>query len=160
MAGYSKRTLGEKLGLKQDDTLLVVQSPYLYTNLVTDISQKVIVISNRLAGEKSVQPSCYVGDLSSLPFLEMTNKTFDFIHFFSKDREELERIFPLLKKRLTYNGMLWVSWPKNVSKIESTLNENIVMQIGLENGLVDVKVIAVDETWSGLKFVYRLKDRK
>lgn len=57
--------------------------------------------------------------------------------------------------------MLWISWPKGAycNFVGSDLNENIIRDIGLENGLVDVKVIAVDDNWSGLKFVYRLKDR-
>jgi hypothetical protein len=55
--------------------------------------------------------------------------------------------------------MLWVCWPKGASKVKTDLNENIVREIGVKNGLVDIKVCAVDETWSGLKFVYRLKDR-
>jgi hypothetical protein len=56
--------------------------------------------------------------------------------------------------------MLWISWPKGSSNVQTDLNENTVIAIGLRNGLVDVKVAAIDETWSGLKFVYRLKDRK
>jgi hypothetical protein len=56
--------------------------------------------------------------------------------------------------------MLWISWPKKTSKIKTDLDENIIREIGLAHGLVDVKVCAVDETWSGLKFIYRLKDRR
>lgn len=55
--------------------------------------------------------------------------------------------------------MLWVSWPKKSSKVASDLDENIIRDYGLANGLVDVKVCAVDEVWSGLKFMYRVKDR-
>jgi hypothetical protein len=58
-----------------------------------------------------------------------------------------------------YSGTLWISWPKKSASLKTDLNENRIREIGLENGLVDVKVCAVDETWSGLKFVYRLKDR-
>jgi hypothetical protein len=85
---------------------------------------------------------------------------FDLIHFFTKARGELEARLPTLKRALTPAGALWVSWPKSSSKVATDLNENIVREIALKNGLVDVKVCAVDETWSGLKLVFRLKDRK
>jgi hypothetical protein len=60
---------------------------------------------------------------------------------------------------LAKDGLLWISWPKKAAKVATDVNENIVREIGLANGLVDVKVAAVDEVWSGLKFVYRLVDR-
>jgi len=87
------------------------------------------------------------------------NARMDFIHFFTKDRAELEREFPLLAKALTPKGMLWISWPKGASKVKTDVTETIVRAIGLRTGLVDVKVCAVDDVWSGLKFVIRLKDR-
>ena len=64
-----------------------------------------------------------------------------------------------MKQQLAPSGMLWVSWPKKSSGLKSDLDENVVRQIGLKAGLVDVKVCAVSEVWSGLKFVIRLKDR-
>lgn len=84
----------------------------------------------------------------------------DFIHFFTRAAAELESRFPQLKAALAFDGMLWVSWPKKASKVNSDLDENVVREVGLRNGLVDVKVAAVDEVWSGLKFVYRLEDRQ
>ena len=86
-------------------------------------------------------------------------KWLDFIHYFTKERKQLEKAFPKLKAALDWDGILWISWPKGASKIPTDLNENIVREIGLDAGLVDVKVAAVDEVWSGLKFVHRLKDR-
>lgn len=83
-----------------------------------------------------------------------------FIHYFTKDKGVLARDFLKLKKALLPDGTLWISWPKRASKVPTDVDENIVREIGLSNGLVDVKVAAVDEIWSGLKFVYRLKDRK
>ncbi|HVE41079.1 MAG TPA: DUF3052 domain-containing protein [Planctomycetota bacterium] len=83
----------------------------------------------------------------------------DFVHVFTKEKVDLERRFPVLKEALAPAGMLWVSWPKGASKVKTDLNENVVREIGLQAGLVDVKVCAVDEVWSGLKFVRRLKDR-
>ena len=85
---------------------------------------------------------------------------FDFIQCFVKDYEELKHIFPILKRHLKQNGMLWISWLKGGLKAGTDLNENVIREIGLANNLVDVKVIAVDDKWSGLKFVYRLADRK
>lgn len=79
--------------------------------------------------------------------------------YFVSGKKELEKLFPKLKNILKKDAQLWIGWPKKSSKMGSDLDENIVMQIGLQNGLVDIKVIAVDENWSALKFVYRLDDR-
>jgi hypothetical protein len=83
----------------------------------------------------------------------------DFAMLFVRSQSELKKGFPRLRDRLVSNGMLWVSWPKKASDVETDLSEGIVRSIGLAAGLVDVKVCAVDHTWSGLKFVRRLKDR-
>ncbi len=93
------------------------------------------------------------------PLREAGTAPYDFIHFFTKEKKELLKKFPELKKKLSHSGMLWISWPKGASKVPTDLNDNVVREIGLAKGLVDVKVCAVDELWSGLKFVYRLKDR-
>ena len=69
------------------------------------------------------------------------------------------RDFAKLAAKLVSNGMLWIAWPKKSSGVKTDLSEDRVRQIGLDAGLVDVKVCAIDDTWSGLKFVYRLKDR-
>lgn len=86
----------------------------------------------------------------------------DFIHFFTTSRAEFESKFVSLKSHLAKDGMLWVSWPKGGAKaaIPTDMNENIVREVALANGLVDVKVAAIDETWSGLKLMYRRKDRR
>jgi len=91
--------------------------------------------------------------------MQSTRGTLDFAILFVRSASELEKKFPRLRDRLESNGALWVSWPKKASGVESDLSEGIVRTIGLEAGLVDVKVCAVDDTWSGLKFVRRLKDR-
>ena len=70
------------------------------------------------------------------------------------------REFPKLAQKLQQDGMLWIAWPKKASGVATDLLENSVRRIGLDAGLVDVKVCAVNDTWSGLKFVYRLTDRK
>src|SRR5262249_27629298 len=83
----------------------------------------------------------------------------DFAMIFAATRRELESKFIPYAHRLRSDGMLWVSWPKKSSGVTSDLDENKVRHIGLKAGLVDVKVCAVTDVWSGLKFVYRIKDR-
>ena len=75
------------------------------------------------------------------------------------ERAVLEARLPRLQDALAPDGILWISWPKKAAKVQTDLDSNVVRRLGLDAGLVDVKVCAVDETWSGLKFVYRLKDR-
>lgn len=83
----------------------------------------------------------------------------DFAMIFTKSKALLTKEFRRTSRLLTPAGMLWVSWPKKSSEVPTDLDENIVREIGLAAGLVDVKVCAVTEVWSGLKFVRRLKDR-
>lgn len=83
----------------------------------------------------------------------------DFIHLFAEDEAVLKSYFPRLKRQLNKEGVLWVSWIKKSSKKETDITESDVRRLGLESGLVDVKICAVDEDWSALKFVYRKKDR-
>ncbi len=83
----------------------------------------------------------------------------DFIQFFCREKQALQRRFTALKSAVAPDGMLWISWPKGSSGVATDLTENVVREIGLAHGLVDVKVCAVDEVWSGLKFVIPLKDR-
>jgi len=83
----------------------------------------------------------------------------DFAMVFTKSKAELEKEFKRVAKSLKPAGMLWVSWPKKSSGVVTDLDENVVREIGLAAGLVDVKVCAVTDVWSGLKFVRRLKDR-
>ena len=135
MAGYSKRSLVDKLGIKEGHRVAILGAPADYGTILGELPPHVKP-GNELRGEK------------------------DFLHFFTKSREELAQKFPAVKSSLAQSGMLWISWPKGSSGIPTDLNENVVREFGLSNGLVDVKVCAIDETWSGLKFVYRVKDRK
>ena len=128
-AGYSKRPLADKLGLKPGMRAAVLHPPGDYPSL-----DDVILV-----------------DPPARPL--------DFIHLFTTRRAELESAFPELKTALAANGMFWISWPKKSAKVATDLDENFVREFGLAHGLVDVKVAAVDSVWSGLKFVYRLKDR-
>lgn len=83
----------------------------------------------------------------------------DFIHLFASDEETLHNHFPPLVSLLKKDGTFWVSWIKKSSKLETDISERDVRELGLELGLVDVKICAVDENWSALKFMYRRKDR-
>lgn len=135
-AGYSGKPLSQKLGIKATSTVTLVNAPEDYGHLLFPVPE-----------------GCSIYDTLT--------EVSDIIQFFATDKATLEKEFPNVKSKLKPNGFLWISWPKRTAKppIPSDLNENIIREIGLENGLVDVKVIAVDETWSGLKFVYRVKDR-
>jgi len=135
-AGYSETPLIKKLGLKPGERSCFLNAPEGFPKTLGALPMGIQLIQ-RLPKTRSL----------------------DFIHFFTKDRNKLEKIFPQLKAALNFDGTLWVSWPKGSSKVTTDLNENIVREVGLDNGLVDVKVAAIDETWSGLKFVYRVEDR-
>lgn len=132
-AGYSGTPLHKKLGIKSGQKVWFSGAPSGYQEVF------------RHAGRVAVATKL--------------GKDLDFLHFFTASRTTLDREMPRLRDSLKSDGMLWISWPKKSSEVPSDLDENIVREIGLKAGLVDVKVCAVDETWSGLKFVYRLKDR-
>jgi hypothetical protein len=134
MAGYSGTPLVKKLGIKPDFDLAFVNAPKNFIN------------------QLDLPPGVNVKSISR-------NHDVDFILLFVKSRTALNAAFLQCANKLKTNGMLWVSWPKQSSRVPTDLNENVVRDIGLNAGLVDVKVCAVDEVWSGLKFVYRLKDR-
>jgi hypothetical protein len=106
-------------------------------------------------------PSNFGDTIGTMPegIKMVTRGDLDFAMMFVHVKSDLKAGFPRLRDRLVSNGALWVAWPKKASGVETELSENIVRSFGLEAGLVDVKVCAVDETWSGLKFVRRLKDR-
>jgi hypothetical protein len=132
MAGYSETPLAKKLGLAHEARLAVLHAPKEYGQLLPDFYP---AMSHALNGN------------------------LDWVHAFYNSRKALEQEFVLLKQHLAPAGQLWISWPKKSSGVTSDLDENIVREIGLAVGLVDIKVAAIDSTWSGLKFVYRLKDR-
>jgi hypothetical protein len=133
-AGYSTRSLSEKLGIKPGMAVVVLHAPAGYPALLGTLPPGVTLRSRLPA-------------------------TASFIHQFSARRKELSDNFPNLARSLTDDGTLWVSWPKRASNVETDLDENVVREMGLKEGLVDVKVCAVDEVWSGLKFVRRLENR-
>jgi hypothetical protein len=106
-------------------------------------------------------PSDFGGSLGPLPegVSLVSRGELDFGVLFVRQTRELPKKFGALRDRLVSNGMLWVAWPKKASGVSSDLTENIVRQTGLDAGLVDIKVCAIDATWSALKFVWRLRDR-
>lgn len=139
-AGYSQRPLAQKLGIKAGWTIAAINAPEDYLALLAGLPDGVTIL-NALRND--------------LPF----------IHFFCTERRQLEASFPRFRSALLQNGMVWISWPKksvpkNSVKVPSDLDENIIREIGLTCGLVDVKVAAIDAIWSGLKFVIRVQDRK
>jgi hypothetical protein len=133
MAGYSGTPLPQKLGIKP-------QFRVALRNVPSDVQAEL----------KSVLASCNIANGGPI----------DFAMIFVKTAVELKKQFLSFAKELAPAGMLWVSWPKKASGVATDLNENGVRKIGLEAGLVDVKVCAVNEIWSGLKFVIRVKYRK
>lgn len=132
-AGYSGSPLPKKLGLKPGIRAAALHAPRHYGNLL--------------------------GPLPGVRISPRISPGLAFLHAFFRRGKDLVAEFPKLKKALDPAGMLWISWPKKSSKLPTDLDESLVRDIGLSHGLVDVKICAVDEDWSGLKFVYRLKDR-
>ncbi len=136
MAGYSAKPLAAKLGIKPGMRIVLLGAPDALDALLAPLPDGVTV-SHSLAG------------VAGAPFL----------HYFTTQQAQLQVDFAALKAALAPDGMLWISWPKRASKVATDLDENVIRATGLAHGLVDVKVAAVDETWSALKFVYRVTDR-
>ena len=134
MAGYSSTPLAKKLGIKEGSRIGLVNPPENFQSELRELPNNV-------------------------EFLQRLTNSLDIILFFVRTERELARDFSKLAKKLTTNGMIWIAWPKKSSGLSTDLSFNRVQRIGLDAGLVDVKICAIDETWSGLKFVYRLKDR-
>ena len=134
MPGYSGTPLPKKLGLKDGARCSLIDAP-----------------SDVLAELKPLLQKCEILQDGKTPL--------DFAMLFTKSSTALKQQFPRLARSLAPAGMLWISWPKKTSGVSTDLNENVVREIGLAAGLVDVKVCAVTDVWSGLKFVRRLKDR-
>lgn len=135
MAGYSSTPLPKKLGIKENSRVAFVNAPDGFQN--------------------------YLGPLpASAEVVKRITKPLDLILLFVTTERALTRDFAKLAGKLTTNGMIWIAWPKKSSGVATDLSFDNVQRIGLNAGLVDVKICAIDETWSGLKFVYRLRDRQ
>ena len=133
-AGYSGTPLVKKLGIKPGAKVAFPGAPSHYRCLLGDLPEGVRV-------------------------LRRVGREMDFVHFFTNRHADLTRRFATLKRALAHDGMMWISWPKKSSQLPKDLAESDVRRAGLNGGLVDVKICAVDDDWSGLKFVYRLEDR-
>jgi|ERR1041385_3023035 hypothetical protein len=133
-AGYSGKPLVQKLGIKPGSKIAILRAPRGYGRTLGKLPARV----SRGAG---------------------LNGALDLIQFFTSEQRDLDREFGTLARALAPAGALWISWPKRSAGVPTDLTEDVIRGIGLAHGLVDVKVIAVDDVWSGLKFVRRLKDR-
>lgn len=133
-AGYSGTPLAKKLGIREGSKLLLLNAPEHYFRLFTDFPGDVKMVSTKTKA--------------------------DIIHYFVKEEKQLARDISKLKNGIEQNGLIWVSWPKKSSKVITDITEDVIRNLALQSGLVDVKVCAVDETWSGLKLVIPVKDRK
>lgn len=114
---------------------MLINEPDGYFNLFTDFPEDVSIKTSR-------------------------SKTCDLAHFFTKNSKELTQTLPKLRDKIAPDGCIWVSWPKKASKVPTDVTEDVIRNLALNIGLVDVKVCAVDDIWSGLKLVIPVKDRK
>jgi hypothetical protein len=134
MAGYAQTSLVKKLGIKPGYRVILDNAPHDYLDWISPLPEEVTVYTT-------------------------FKKECDFIHLFVTDSKSFRKKFDQSIKHIKKDGMIWVSWPKKASKVVTDLDENSIRDVGLYAGLVDVKVCAVNEIWSALKFVIRLKDR-
>jgi hypothetical protein len=133
-AGYSAVPLAKKLGIKSLTTIRIIHAPEYYFDLFNDLPP----------GIKEVVRG---------------NQKVDFLHYFTMNRSYLQKDIRKIKSAIKKEGTIWISWPKKSSGIITDINENTVREIALKNGLVDVKVCAIDEVWSALKLVVPVKER-
>jgi hypothetical protein len=141
MAGYSPRALAEKIGVKPGMRCVLLNAPESFVKeLPSDI---------RKTTESKIQRK---------------NKDIDYIHYFAETEAEVAENLLILRNALTEAGMIWISWPKKsavkLHKIETDLTEDVIRRHALQNGLVDVKVCAIDDIWSGLKLLIPVKERR
>ena len=134
MAGYSGKALVQKIGLKAGHKLALAGEPAGFLKELDPLPDDVVVVTGG-------------------------NKPLDCVILFASEAHGLEARIVRWTKRLAPAGMLWVAWPKKASKVVTDVTEAMVRKTGLDAGLVDVKICAVNDIWSGLKFVRRLKDR-
>jgi len=135
MAGYSSTPLPRKLGIKEASRIAFVNAPKGFRDYLGPLLEDVQIVTR-------------------------LTKPLDLVLLFVTTERELARDFSKLAAKLVSNGMIWIAWPKKSSGVATDLSFERVQRIGLDAGLVDVKICAIDDTWSGLKFVIRLRDRK
>ncbi|HLQ27136.1 MAG TPA: DUF3052 family protein [Acidiferrobacterales bacterium] len=135
MTGYSGTPLAKKLGIKDGSKIVLVNPPKNYLQLLAPVPDGVKLLPR------------------------VTNGT-DLVHIFSTSKKELRSRLRVFLKKLKRDGMIWVSWPKKAAKVPTDITEDTIREVALPLGLVDIKVCAVDDTWSGLKLVIRKENRK
>ncbi len=135
MPGYSGTPLAKKLGIKESFSVKTKNAPDDYLQILVPIPEGV-------------------------SFSTTQRKAVDVWHLFTTKKVELVNQLEIARKQIKQDGMIWVSWPKKSSGVPSEITENTIREVCLPMGLVDVKVCAVDETWSGLKLVIRKELRK
>ncbi|NND50573.1 MAG: DUF3052 domain-containing protein [Rhizobiales bacterium] len=143
--GYSGTPLLKKLGVKPDQTALLIGVPGEVAELAhyDAFAGRTCIAS---LAQPALTAACAEGP-------------FNYVHVFEKDARALEASIDRLREALVPNGMIWASWPKKASKVATTLTEDVIRDLALAHGLVDVKVCAVDAVWSGLKLVIPVADR-
>lgn len=134
MPGYSGTPLAKKLGLKPSSTLVAIDAPPEYLSWLGELPPGVRVASR-------------------------IGKRMQAVHVFATRRAALEKMLLVLRNQLEQSGFVWVSWPKKASRVETDITEDTIRQIALPLGLVDIKVCAVSDIWSGLKLVIRKSER-
>jgi hypothetical protein len=135
MAGYSKTPLAQKLGIKAGTTVAALAAPPRYRKWLAPLPEGV-------------------------SFKEKATTGSAFVHLFVAERGTLEKELKRLRELLADAGVLWVSWPKKLSGVATDVTEDVIRDVCLPLGFVDVKVCAVDETWSGLKLMIRRENRR
>ena len=138
-AGYSGTPLVKKLGIKPGDTVALVNEPLAFPRELVGLPPKVELVG----ADDNPKPG-----------------TLNVVILFLRSQAELKKLLPAMKTKIQQQGMIWTAWPKKASKLKTDLDENIIRDKGLSIGLVDIKVCAVNDIWSGLKFVIPVKDRK
>ena len=133
--GYSGTPLAKKLGIKEGFKIRIVNQPAYYFELFTEIPENISILR-----DKKIKKNL--------------------IHYFTKHAKDLHKDMVSMRNEIEPDGMIWISWPKKASKVATDITEDIIRDLALRNGLVDIKVCAVDEIWSGLKLVIPVKDRK
>jgi hypothetical protein len=134
MAGYSKTPLAQKLGIKPGAQVAALNPPSSYRNLLAPLPAGVSFVDKATADAR-------------------------FVHLFVTERRVLEKELKRLRKLLADAGVLWISWPKKASGVASDITEDVIREVCLPLGFVDIKVCAVDATWSGLKLMVRREER-
>lgn len=143
-AGYSGTPLPRKLGIRQDDRVATQDAPARFADLLHPLPHGARITADPIAPEPGEAPE---------------EGSYDVVVAFMADQDTLDRRLHHAHRLLSIDGGLWVAWPKKTSSLHSDLAREQVRDAGLAAGLVDNKVCAIDDDWSGLRFVYRVKDR-